>query len=76
MEWHFAPFHTLSSFTQQFSYADYTMRILWNILWEEEAATAVEYAVLLAMILLTIIGTIGMVGGETQGMWGSITRRP
>lgn len=48
------------------------MRILWNFLWDDEAATAVEYAVMLAMILLSIIGAIGAVGAQTGGMWGTI----
>jgi pilus assembly protein Flp/PilA len=39
---------------------------------EEDAATAVEYAVLLALILMAIIGAIGAVGSETGGMWGGI----
>jgi len=38
----------------------------------EEAATAVEYAVLLALILLAILGSIGVVGGNAGGMWGGI----
>jgi Flp pilus assembly pilin Flp len=48
------------------------MCLLWNILWDEEAATAVEYAVMLAMILLSVIGAISVVGGEAGGMWGNI----
>lgn len=49
------------------------MRLLWNILWDEEAATAVEYAVMLAMVLLSVISAIGMVGQETGGLWTNIT---
>jgi pilus assembly protein Flp/PilA len=56
----------------RFSYVDLTMCLFWKILSDEEAATAVEYAVMLAMILLSIIGAIGLVGGETQGMWDNI----
>ena len=48
------------------------MRILWNFLHDEEAATAVEYAVMLAMILLSVIGAIGAVGSQTGGLWGNI----
>ena len=48
------------------------MRLLREFLQQEEAATAVEYAVMLAMILLAVIGAIGMVGGETSSMWGGI----
>lgn len=42
---------------------------------QEEGATAVEYAVMLALILITIIATIGTVGGEAGGMWGEIRCR-
>ena len=48
------------------------MRLLGNILRDEEAATAVEYAVLLAMVLLSVIAAIGTVGDQTYGMWGNI----
>lgn len=42
-------------------------------LWREEcAATAVEYAVLLALILVAVIAAIGSVGAQTGGMWGTI----
>lgn len=37
-----------------------------------EAAAAVEYAVLLALILVAIVGAIGAVGSTTGGMWGGI----
>lgn len=48
------------------------MRFLVKIVREEEAATAVEYAVMLAMVLLAIVGVIGSLGSETGGMWGGI----
>ena len=48
------------------------MRLITKILREDEAATAVEYAVMLALILLAAIGSIGMVGAESGGMWGGI----
>lgn len=38
----------------------------------DEAATAVEYAVMLAMILMVVIGTIGTVGSQAGGLWGGI----
>lgn len=38
---------------------------------EEEAATAVEYAVMLALILLAMVGTIKALGGASGSMWGS-----
>ena len=48
------------------------MRFLNNFFLDEEAATAVEYAVLLAMILMSIISAIGLVGTRTGGMWSGI----
>lgn len=39
---------------------------------ESDAATAAEYAVLLALILMAIIAAIGSVGARTGGMWGGI----
>ena len=50
------------------------MRLLVEFLQQEEAATAVEYAVMLAMVLLAVIGAISMVGEETSNMWGGIDR--
>lgn len=42
---------------------------------EDAGATAVEYAVMLALIILVMIGTIGQFGSETHGLWsGSIDR--
>lgn len=38
----------------------------------EEAATAVEYAVMLAMVLISVIAAIGTVGSQTGGLWSSI----
>jgi pilus assembly protein Flp/PilA len=49
------------------------MKRLLNILRSEEGATSVEYAVLLALILIAIVGAIGSLGSETDGMWGGIT---
>jgi pilus assembly protein Flp/PilA len=48
------------------------MRVFRELIFGEEAATAVEYAVLLALILITIIGVIGTVGAQTGGMWSGI----
>ena len=43
-----------------------------TILRDEEAATAVEYSVVLALILMAVIGVIGTVGNLSGGMWGGI----
>ncbi len=37
----------------------------------EDATTAVEYAVILGLILLVIISAIGAVGGAASGIWGN-----
>jgi pilus assembly protein Flp/PilA len=41
----------------------------------DEAATAAEYAVLLALILLALISAITAVGNSTSGLWSSDTNR-
>lgn len=48
------------------------MKSIARFLREEEAATAVEYAVMLAMILMVVIGAVGSVGAQSGGMWGGI----
>ncbi len=40
---------------------------------DEQAATAVEYAVLLALILVALISTITALGDSTHGIWASDT---
>lgn len=41
----------------------------------EDGATAVEYAVLLALILVVVIASISSFGATTGGMWGNIDSR-
>jgi Flp pilus assembly pilin Flp len=48
------------------------MRLISKLIREEQAATAVEYSVMLALILLAVISAIGMVGSQTGGMWSGI----
>ena len=48
------------------------MRFIAKFLKEKEAATAVEYAVMLAMILLTALAAITAFGGKTSGLWNTI----
>jgi pilus assembly protein Flp/PilA len=48
------------------------MRPLLEILRNEEAATSVEYAVVLALILMAIVTAIGSVGAGTGGMYSDI----
>ena len=38
---------------------------------DDQAATAVEYAVLLALILMAVISAISAVGDSTSGLWAS-----
>jgi pilus assembly protein Flp/PilA len=38
---------------------------------DDQAATAVEYAVLLALILVAIISAISAVGSSTSGLWAN-----
>jgi len=47
------------------------MKILARLLREEEAATTVEYAVMLAMILVAVIGVIGTIGAQSGGLWST-----
>ncbi len=39
---------------------------------EADGTTAVEYAVMLAMILMGVIATIGALGSQSGGMWGGV----
>ena len=41
---------------------------------DADGATAVEYAVMLAMILMVLIAGVGAVGGQSGGMWGNIQK--
>jgi pilus assembly protein Flp/PilA len=36
---------------------------------DEDGPTAVEYAVMLALVLMAVIGAINSVGNSTSGMW-------
>jgi pilus assembly protein Flp/PilA len=38
---------------------------------DEDATTAVEYAVMLAMIIMACIGTVSLFGGQTGSLWGN-----
>lgn len=48
------------------------MKWLKALIREEEAATATEYAVLLALILVAVVGAIGAFGSQAGGLWGGI----
>jgi pilus assembly protein Flp/PilA len=52
-----------------------TMKRLLRFLAAEDAATAAEYAVLLALILLALISAVTSVGNSTSGLWqNDVTR--
>ena len=38
---------------------------------DSEGATAVEYAIMLALIIITTIGAIVVFGGENGALWGN-----
>ena len=46
------------------------MKFLHSLAWDEDAATAVEYAVMLAFILSMIFAAVSAVGAGSGGMWG------
>jgi pilus assembly protein Flp/PilA len=46
--------------------------LLVRLIREDDAATAVEYAVLLALILVVVVSAIGVFGSESAGLWGGI----
>ena len=48
------------------------MKRLLHILAGEQAATVVEYAVLLGLIALVLLSSVALVGQQTNGMWSSI----
>ncbi|HID78121.1 MAG TPA: Flp family type IVb pilin [Planctomycetaceae bacterium] len=48
------------------------MRCFLGLVGGEDGATAVEYAVMLALILMVVIGSIGTLGSRTGEMWAGI----
>ena len=48
------------------------MRQIYRFIKSTEGTTAVEYAVMLAMILVAVIAGVGAVGSQSGGMWGRI----
>ena len=45
------------------------MKKLWGA---DEGATAVEYAVVLALILMVVIAAVASVGVNANGMWNAV----
>jgi pilus assembly protein Flp/PilA len=49
------------------------MRRFSNLLGDEKAATAIEYGLIIAMIVLAMIGALSMLAGGTTGMWNNVS---
>ena len=43
-----------------------------RFLWQEDGPTAVEYAVMLALIIVVCIGSIGILGNNSNGVFGNV----
>jgi pilus assembly protein Flp/PilA len=50
----------------------FTERIV-AFLREEDGPTAVEYAVMLALIIVVLVAAISSIGGETSGMYNNLS---
>ena len=48
------------------------VKAMYRLLVSEDGPTAVEYAVMLAMILMSVIAAVSAVGGRSGGMWGNV----
>ena len=48
------------------------MRRLLNLLQDEDGATAVEYAVMLALLLLAMMASITIFGERNGAMWDTV----
>lgn len=49
------------------------METLWNILWNEESGQDLaEYALLIALIAIAVIGSVELLGGDIAGVFDSI----
>ena len=49
------------------------MRALWKLVRDEKAATAVEYGLICALIVIACMGAIGLVGTHTINMWNEVS---
>jgi pilus assembly protein Flp/PilA len=50
----------------------FTRRVV-DFLKREDGPTAVEYAVMLALILVVLIAAVATIGGETSGMYNNLS---
>lgn len=54
---------------------DGAMRRFLAILKDERGATAIEYALILAMIFLAMIGAVAALAGTTIAMWDDVSNQ-
>jgi Flp pilus assembly pilin Flp len=47
------------------------INLFWNVLREEEAQDIAEYAVMLAVILVIVVGTIRLIGSNANTVFSS-----
>ncbi|MCI4588807.1 Flp family type IVb pilin [Sphingobium sp. BYY-5] len=45
----------------------------WGLIRCERGATAVEYALIIAMIVLAMVAALSNVANKTTGMWNNVT---
>ena len=50
----------------------FLQRLACNLLCGEESATAVEYAVMLALILMAMFAAVALFGQRQNDLWGNI----
>jgi pilus assembly protein Flp/PilA len=48
---------------------------LTRLVTDRKAATAVEYGLILAMVVLATVGALQSVGGQTGSMWNNISAK-
>jgi pilus assembly protein Flp/PilA len=51
-----------------------TMYSIWRFLKDEDGPTSVEYAVMLALIILTAFSAVASVGSATNHMWNDLIK--
>ena len=42
---------------------------------DEQGATAVEYGLIVSLIVIAIIAALGTLAGNTQGMWNNVSNK-
>lgn len=48
------------------------MKRLLQLVANDQGATAVEYAVILGLIVLVLLGSVALVGQKSHGIWSSV----